>query len=268
MNYGLPYKGSKNKLAERIVSLLPKRTHLIDLFCGGCAIAHAALVKNKYQHIHINDINWMCPTLFIDALNGKYANDTRWISREDFHRLKDTDPYVAVVWSFGNNMKDYLYGQDIEPLKKAVHYAIFFSDYSLAADLGHDLSFIDSIPDITQRYAAVRRYLNQFGHFQQPSVGRGGRIRNMSKDRQNCNIWSQPAECRKFKKKEFHSENSAMQSDTAECRKFKKTKKFTRRTIQCRAIRQNADCNTGNINNAAPLSFGGGVQITHYPQCA
>lgn len=25
--------GSKNKLAERIVRLLPKRTHLVDLFC-------------------------------------------------------------------------------------------------------------------------------------------------------------------------------------------------------------------------------------------
>lgn len=33
MKYGLPYKGSKNKLAERIVRLLPKRTHLVDLFC-------------------------------------------------------------------------------------------------------------------------------------------------------------------------------------------------------------------------------------------
>lgn len=125
MKYGLPYKGSKNKLAERIVSLLPKRTHLIDLFCGGCAVSHAALLRNKYEHIHINDINWMCPTLFIDALNGKYQNETRWISREDFFRLKDTDPYVAVVWSFGNNLRDYLYSKEIEPLKKAIHYAIF-----------------------------------------------------------------------------------------------------------------------------------------------
>lgn len=179
MNYGLPYKGSKNKLAERIVSLLPKRTHLIDLFCGGCAIAHAALVKNKYQHIHINDINWMCPTLFIDALNGKYANDTRWISREDFHRLKDTDPYVAIVWSFGNNMKDYLYGADIEPLKKAIHYAIFFSDYSLASDLGHDLSFIDSIPDVYHKRLAIKRYFNQFGHHQNEIMERGELTENL-----------------------------------------------------------------------------------------
>ena len=173
MKYGLPYKGSKNKLAERIVSLLPKRTHLIDLFCGGCAVSHAALLRNKYEHIHINDINWMCPTLFIDALNGKYQNETRWISREDFFRLKDTDPYVAVVWSFGNNLRDYLYSKEIEPLKKAIHYAIFFRDYSLGKELGYDLSFIEPISDIQRRYAAVKRYFSQFGHFQQQSFERG-----------------------------------------------------------------------------------------------
>lgn len=176
MKYGLPYKGSKNKLAERIVSLLPKRTHLIDLFCGGCAVSHAALLRNKYEHIHINDINWMCPTLFIDALNGKYQNETRWISREDFFRLKDTDPYVAVVWSFGNNLRDYLYSKEIEPLKKAIHYAIFFRDYTLGKELGYDLSFIEPISDIQRRYATVKRYFSQFGHFQQHHLRGGGTI--------------------------------------------------------------------------------------------
>lgn len=168
MKYGLPYKGSKNKLAERIVRLLPKRTHLIDLFCGGCAVSHAALLKGKYEHIHINDINWMCPTLFIDALNGKYNDENRWISREDFFRLKDTDPYVAVVWSFGNNLHTYLYSKEIEPLKKAIHYAMFFSDYSLGKELGHDLSFIDPIQDLQKRYIAVKHYFNRNGH--QPSA--------------------------------------------------------------------------------------------------
>lgn len=245
MNYGLPYKGSKNKLAERIVSLLPKRTHLIDLFCGGCAIAHAALVKKKFQHIHINDINWMCPTLFIDALNGKYANDTRWISREDFHRLKDTDPYVAIVWSFGNNMKDYIYGSDIEPLKKAIHYAIFFSDYSLASDLGHDLSFIDSIPDVTQRYAAIKRYFNQFGHFQQQSVEGGGESEICQKTVRTATSGVNQQNVASSKKKECHSENYAMQSDTAECRQ-----QHWEHQHRCATL------------------IRGGVQITHYPQCA
>ena len=171
MKYGLPYKGSKNKLAERIVRLLPKRTHLIDLFCGGCAVSHAALLMGKYEHIHINDINWMCPTLFIDALNGKYNDENRWISREDFFRLKDTDPYVAVVWSFGNNLRDYLYSKEIEPLKKAIHYAMFFSDYSMGKELGHDLSFIDPIQDLQKRYLAVKHYFNRLDHQQQSFEG-------------------------------------------------------------------------------------------------
>lgn len=177
MKYGLPYKGSKNKLAERIVHLLPKRTHLIDLFCGGCAVTHAALLMKKYEHIHINDVNWMCPTLFLDALAGKYNNETRWISREDFFRLKDTDPYVAVVWSFGNNMRDYLYSKEIEPLKKAIHYAMFFSDYSLGKELGHDLSFIDPIKDMQKRYLAIKHYFNRLGHFQQQSYEGGVRCK-------------------------------------------------------------------------------------------
>lgn len=177
MKYGLPYKGSKNKLAERIVRLLPKRTHLVDLFCGGCAVSHAALLMGKYEHIHINDINWMCPTLFIDALNGKYNDESRWISHEDFFRLKDTDPYVAVVWSFGNNLRDYLYSREIEPLKKAIHYAMFFSDYSLGKELGHDLSFIDPIQDLQKRYLAVKHYFSKLGHFQQQSFEGGQNLR-------------------------------------------------------------------------------------------
>ena len=225
MKYGLPYKGSKNKLAERIVRLMPKRTHLMDLFCGGCAVSHAAMVMGKYKHIHINDINWMCPTLFIDAINGKYNNESRWISREDFFRLKDTDLYVAVVWSFGNNMRDYLYSREIEPLKKAIHYALFFSDYSLAKELGHDLSFIDPIKDLQKRYMAVKHYFNQFGHFQQQSfwgaesrnaaqkpqhqpteLGGAKRVAQIavngtSNVPQSCSTWNVSTECRNSKKK-------------------------------------------------------------------
>ena len=269
MKYGLPYKGSKNKLAERIVRLLPKRTHLVDLFCGGCAVSHAALLMGKYEHIHINDINWMCPTLFIDALNGKYNDETRWISREDFFRLKDTDPYVAVVWSFGNNLRDYLYSKEIEPLKKAIHYAMFFSDYSLGKELGHDLSFIDPIQDLQKRYLAVKRYFNKLDHFQQQSFegGQNQRMQSMEamerlntnlqnwggrKDlcrletmerltnvRQNCNTWNVSTECRNSKKKS------------------------QRRTMQLRKTQHSCiACNTESGSTVCP-DFRGAVSTYH-----
>ena len=122
--YGLPYQGSKNKLAERIVALLPPATHLYDVFAGGCAITHAALLSGKFKEVHANDISDSV-TLFEDALNGKYENESRWISREDFFRLKDSDPYVRIVWSFGNNQRGYLYSREIEPYKKAVHEMLY-----------------------------------------------------------------------------------------------------------------------------------------------
>lgn len=122
--YGLPYRGSKSKLAERIVALLPPATHLYDVFAGGCAITHAAQLSGKFKEIHANDITDSV-TLFEDALNGKYENESRWISREDFFRLKDSDPYVRIVWSFGNNQRDYLYSREIEPYKKAVHEMLY-----------------------------------------------------------------------------------------------------------------------------------------------
>ena len=118
--FGLPYMGSKNSIARKIVSVLPRATHFYDLFCGGCSITHVAMLSEKWQQHHINDLSMM-PQLFVDAVNGKYANERRWISREDFFRLKDTDPYVACVWSFGNDCQTYMYGKDVEPFKKALH---------------------------------------------------------------------------------------------------------------------------------------------------
>lgn len=35
MTYGLPYKGSKNRIAEKIISVLPSADYFIDLFGGG-----------------------------------------------------------------------------------------------------------------------------------------------------------------------------------------------------------------------------------------
>ena len=133
MNYGLPYKGSKNKLAPKIFELFPQKKNFYDLFCGGGAVTHFALLSNKFEKVYQNDINKDCLDLFIDAAKGKYRNETRWISREDF--LNSNEPYVKYCWSFGNNLRNYLYGEEIEPYKKACHYAIVFDDFSLIKEL-------------------------------------------------------------------------------------------------------------------------------------
>lgn len=131
MKYGIPYTGSKNSIAKEIVDLLPTAEYFVDLFCGGCAITHAAMLSGKYKRFIINDIAPDIPRLFMDAINGKYLNEKRWISREDFFRLKDSDAFVKYVWSFGNGGYSYIYGRKIEAWKKALHYARVLGDFSL-----------------------------------------------------------------------------------------------------------------------------------------
>lgn len=135
MNYGLPYMGSKNKIAEWVVDILPSSDRLYDLFAGGCAITHCAMLSGKWNNYVINDINPGVTQLFLDAMDGKYKYENRWISREDFFKLKDDDPFVACCWSFGNNWRTYMYGPNIEPYKKACHYAIVFDDWGKYAEL-------------------------------------------------------------------------------------------------------------------------------------
>lgn len=189
MKYGLPYKGSKNKLALRINQLLPKAGHLIDLFCGGCAVTHAALMMDKFQHIHINDVDWRPVQLFTDSLAGKYENENRWISREDFFRLKDVDPYVAIVWSFGNDMRTYMYGREIEEIKRSLHYAIYFADYAPAKALGYDLSFLDGIHGFYKRYITTKKYfqelhanhIDEIGDFTPPPQNTRGELESLER---------------------------------------------------------------------------------------
>lgn len=150
MKYGIPYMGSKNAVAEWVIQHLPRKKHLYDLFAGGCAITHCALLSGKFDSIFANDITDV-PYLFRDAVHGKYKGEDRWISRSDFENLKDEDIYIRVCWSFGNNQKRYIYASEVEEYKKALHYAIVYRDYSLLDLYDERLKRIIDAPDIHTR---------------------------------------------------------------------------------------------------------------------
>lgn len=126
--YGFPYIGSKNKLAEKIINVLPQSDHFYDLFAGGCAITHCALESDKWKHIHANDMQGTV-RLFTDAILGKYKNERAWISREDFFTRKDMEPYVRWIWSFGNNGEDYMFGKNVEETKRKAHEYLMENGY-------------------------------------------------------------------------------------------------------------------------------------------
>lgn len=112
--YGLPYQGSKNTLAERIVSLLPDAGGgLVDLFAGGCAVTHAALSSGKYTRVLANDIGpW--PGIFRDSAIGIVP--FRWVSREEFLTNDGLDPLLLLCFGFGYKTRTYYTSPDKEAL--------------------------------------------------------------------------------------------------------------------------------------------------------
>ena len=182
MRYGVPYKGSKNQIAEWITMSLPRAEYFVDLFCGGCAVTHAALLSRKWKRFIINDIDGRMPKFFLDAVYGKYTvkNHPEWVSREEFHRLKDSDAYIAMVWSFGNNGKDYMYGEDIEQFKHDYHRAVFTDDISLLEPYGYKISSTHK-KDVYERYLEFNRQIKEIARSDLDSVVRQREIESLQR---------------------------------------------------------------------------------------
>ena len=162
MNFGLPYKGSKNKIAKWVCDILPNANTLYDLFVGGGAITHYASLNLKYNNYIVNDLNSLCIKGLKMAFNCEFKNETRWISRDDFFKLKDTDYYVACCFSFGNDFKYYAYSKDIEQFKKAMHYSVFFNDNSLLSKFVNVDNLTYASDDTQDRMIHLRKYLSNF----------------------------------------------------------------------------------------------------------
>lgn len=158
MNYGMPYMGSKSKIAKWIVDMLPAAHTWVEPFAGGCAVTHAAILSGKYKKFIINDITDSAK-VFVDAINGKFKNENRWISRSDFLELKDEDAYVRLCFSFGNDQKTYCYSREIEPYKRAFHYAVMFNDFKPFENLGIKLNISKTFNSDYERRIHVKNHL-------------------------------------------------------------------------------------------------------------
>lgn len=158
MRYGLPYKGSKNGIAQWIIDNMPPADTFVDLFFGGGAVTHRAMLDGKYKHFIVNDIDARLPKLFVDCAYGKYTveNHPEWITRAEFNARKADDAYIALVWSFGNNGKDYLYGADIEDMKHAYHKVVYEGDIDALKPYGYILEKADA-DTIYGRYLQYQR---------------------------------------------------------------------------------------------------------------
>lgn len=133
MSLGIPYMGSKRRLAGDILQFITSRhpglTDFYDLFGGGGSVSFTAIRDYRFN-VHYNELN---PHIYhlVNYLKGNKILEPKfyeWVTRESFfEQLSRTDSdwysgYVMTYWSFGNNSeKGYLYGAHIEEMKRLGH---------------------------------------------------------------------------------------------------------------------------------------------------
>ena len=156
--YGAAYQGSKSKIADEIISLLPAKKYFIDAFSGGGALAHCALESRKFEHIIANDIQTkdILEAHFLWTPEQHLEFQKKWVTKEEFEKTDNL--YIKTCWSFSNNRKAYIYSKACYEYKRRLHNAICFGNYKEFEDYcGIDLSEIDSYEDLNERRKAARR---------------------------------------------------------------------------------------------------------------
>lgn len=103
-NLGMPYQGSKNGVAEKIVATLPPAENFVDLFFGGGAVTHAAMLSGKFQNFIANDLR-KTPQAWNRLVGGIGDEYDRFVSREEF--LASDDIALKMMWSFGSSCRTY-----------------------------------------------------------------------------------------------------------------------------------------------------------------
>lgn len=130
MSLGIPYMGSKRKIAKPLIDYMlnsnPNAKYFYDLFGGGGAMSFEALQRKRFKKVHYNELNTGIVNLLLKIRNDGITDEFyKWITREDFFNLKDSDCWLGglakTCWSFGNKQDGYLFGADIEDKKRIVH---------------------------------------------------------------------------------------------------------------------------------------------------
>jgi site-specific DNA-adenine methylase len=124
----LPYVGSKRLYASQIIGYIksqhPEIDFLFDVFCGGGAISYYAM--NFYSKIVMNDINadmikWHSDIVYNngeETIKTFNSWENSFVSLDEFNQIvnsNDNSLYSTIVkniWSFSNNMSNYIYGKD------------------------------------------------------------------------------------------------------------------------------------------------------------
>lgn len=154
--------GSKRKLAPAILRAITSRhsgvTDFYDLFGGGGSISFNAISLYNFN-VHYNELNSHIFEL-VKYLKENKTLDPKfyeWVTREEFFKQcnrTDADWYSGFVmscWSFGNKQSSYIYGADIENIKRLVHQFVVFGCLDSMRELNLGIPELLNIKDVQKR---------------------------------------------------------------------------------------------------------------------
>ena len=126
-------------------------------------MSDCAAKSGKYETVFYNEINPLLCDLVKKAIAGFYNYSVfkpEFISREQFHLLKSIDGYVKYIWPFGNNGKDYLFSQELEPQKCSLHnFVVFGVKDDFIKTYFDDIDNYVTDTDILSRRRSLRKYM-------------------------------------------------------------------------------------------------------------
>lgn len=161
-NLGIPYMGSKRKLASTILSKIIQRhpdcTDFYDLFGGGGGCTFTAIRDYRFN-VHYNELNKHIYSLVEYLKNNKTLEPKfyEWVTRDEFFKQCNTESpdwysgYVMSCWSFGNKQTFYIYGKEIENIKRLAHEFIVNGCLQSMRDIGVDIPQLVETKDIQDR---------------------------------------------------------------------------------------------------------------------
>ena len=180
LKLGMPYMGSKRAIAQKIVDRIlienPNTKYVYDLFGGGGAISFEFLQRLQIKKVVYNELNTGVVELLNDIKeNGITEKYFQWIDRQTFLENKDKDTWLGgfckVVWSFGNNQRNYLFGKNNEDIKREAHFYLLNNGYKLGDNKSKLINQFKNEKNIKGEYDLHQlerlQQLEQLGRLQQ-----------------------------------------------------------------------------------------------------
>lgn len=177
----IPYPGSKNLIANEIISAIlsysKKRERFIDLFTGGGAMIYGMKQHSYFKEYVGIDIN----KELIDLHNNLSTLDLMYVAKNPClltkaNNLKSIYPFLKnideienkykfifkIVYSFGNNMINNLWGADIS-IKYDLSYKLLNEPENLSGAISKYL-MLDKINNFKYNTSNVKNIYNSYKH--------------------------------------------------------------------------------------------------------